>query len=263
MFFKKKLLSENEFAKKFAKELLKKVNGLRITSIRNLEIVAEYKGVNDYKHFLDNCYLEYIGEAKLINEIIERYINAAYEIYLPKENVNPGRIFPIVKDKRFIKGLREANVDFEKSHIFESYNDELFVFYAEDRENTIHYLSKDDLKDINFPIDNLKEKAIENLENSIKIERHGDNGYFMITAGGNYESSLILLNIWDHENFHVKGDFVIGIPSRDVLFVTGTQDSENLHRLYDSVEKINETGDHIVSDKIFELRNGKFEVLQI
>ncbi|OXA73898.1 hypothetical protein B0A67_02245 [Flavobacterium aquidurense] len=261
MFFKKKLLSEDEFAKKFAKELLKKVNGLKITSINNLEIVSEYKGVNDYKHFLDNCYLEYVGEAKLINEIIGRYINAAYEIYLPKENVNSERFFPIVKDKRFIKGLHDTIVDFEKSHIFESYNDELFVFYAEDRENTIHYLSKDDLKEINFPIENLHNKAIQNLSDQLEMNRHGENGYFMITAGGNYESSLILLDIWYHENFAVNGNFVIGIPARDILFITGSKDSENLHRLYDSVKNINETGDHIVSDKIFELRNGKFEVL--
>lgn len=138
----------------------------------------------------------------------------------------------------------------------------MFVFYAEDRENSIHYISKNDLEEINFSIEDLKEKSIENLLNSFEMKRHGENGYYMITIGGNYESSLILLDIWHRENFSVNGDFVIGIPARDILFITGSKDSENLHRLYDSIKKINETGDHLVSDKIFEFKNGKFEVLQ-
>ena len=261
MFFKKKLLSQTEFSEKFSKELLKRVIGLKINSIKNLEIKTEFEGSNDFRHFLDNCYLEYTNEPKAITEIIERYINGACDIYLPKEEVKIERILPIIKDKRFINDLRKINPEFEKNHIYESYNDELFIFYAEDKENSIHYISIEDLKKIAFSRENLKTKAIENLENYISIERHGENGFYMITADGNYESSLILLDIWNKENFPINGNFVIGIPARDVLYVTGNKDSENLNKLYHSIKEINENGDHIVSDKIFELRNGKFETL--
>ncbi|MFQ6602526.1 DUF1444 family protein [Flavobacterium sp. C3NV] len=261
MFFKKKPLKETEFAEKFAKQLLKKIKGLKITLINELEVRSEFNG-GAHKHFLDNCYSEYIADTKSIKKTIEKYIVSIAEIYLPKEFVKVERILPIIKDKRFVKSLEEINVDFRKSHIYEPYNDELFVFYAEDRENSIHYISKNDLEEINFPIEDLKEKSIENLLNSFEMKRHGENGYYMITIGGNYESSLILLDIWHRENFSVNGDFVIGIPARDILFITGSKDSENLHRLYDSIKKINETGDHLVSDKIFEFKNGKFEVLQ-
>jgi uncharacterized protein YtpQ (UPF0354 family) len=261
MFFKKKLLSETEFSTKFANQLTKKINGIKIISINNLEVICEFKEVSDYKHFLDNCYSEYLHDPKKIKEIIEKYVNSGITVYIPKEKIIAERIFPIIKDKRFIKGLKEINVDFEKSHIYEPYNEELFIFYAEDGENTIHYISRKELEEINFPIENLKEKATENLLKNLEMKRHGEDGYYMITAGGNYESSIILLNIWNHDNFSVNGDFVIGIPSRDILFVTGSKDSINLHRLYDSVKSINETGDHLVSDKIFEFKNGRFELL--
>lgn len=82
----------------------------------------------------------------------------------------------------------------------------------------------------------------------------------MLTAGGDYESSLILFDIWDKENFPVNGNLIIGIPARDVILVTGTNDKENIDRLKKSIREINETGDHIVSDKIFEFKNGQFEL---
>lgn len=260
MFFKKKLLSETEFSTKFAKQLAKKVKGLKITLINELDVESEFNE-GKHQHFLNNAYSEYINDSKFIKEIIEKYVNGLSAMFLPKELLDEERILPVVKDRRFIQSLEEINADFEKNHIYEFYNEELIIFYVEDRENSIHYISKDNLEEINFSIENLREKALENLSNNFEMKRHGENGYFMLTAGGNYESSLILLNIWNHENFLVAGNIVIGIPSRDVLLITGSKDSKNLHRLYDSVKNINETGNHIVSDKIFELRNGKFEVL--
>lgn len=260
MFFKKKPLSEIEFSEKFAKQLIKKNKQLKIISINELEVESEFnKG--KHQHFLNNAYSEYISDPKFIKEIIEKYVNGTSAMFLPKELLDVERILPVVKDRRFIESLREINADVEENHIYEFYNEELIVFYVEDRENSIHYISKNDLEEINFSIENLREKAVENLSNNFEMKRHGENGYFMLTAGGNYESSLILLDIWNHENFLVEGNIVIGIPSRDVLLITGSTDSVNLHRLYDSVQNINETGDHIVSDKIFEFKNEKFEVL--
>lgn len=260
MFFKKKLLSETEFSTKFAKQLAKKVEGLKITLINELKVESEFNE-DKHQHFLNNAYSEYIKDSKFIKEIIEKYINGLSAMFLSKELLDEERILPVVKDRRFIQSLEEINADFEGNHIYEFYSEELIIFYVEDRENSIHYISKDNLEEINFSTENLREKALENLSNNFEMKRHGENGYFMLTAGGNYESSLILLNIWNHENFLVDGNIVIGIPSRDVLLITGSKDSKNLHRLYDSVKTINETGDHIVSDKIFEFRNGKFEVL--
>lgn len=262
MFFRKKLLSEADFAAKFAKQLIKNNKGLKIISISGLEVKSEFNE-GKYQHFLNNAYSEYINDSKFIKKIIEKYVISASEMFLPEELLDAERILPVIKDTRFLKSLEDINADFEENHIYEFYNEELIIFYVEDRENSIHYISKDDLEKINFSIKNLREKALENLSNDFEMKRHGENGYYMLTVGGNYESSLILLDIWNHENFLVEGNIVIGIPSRDVLLITGNKDSMNLHRLYDSVQNINETRDHIVSDKIFEFKNGKFIVMEL
>ena len=176
MFFKKQLLSETEFSEKFTKELLKRVTGLKISSIDKLEIKTEFQDSKDFRHFLDNCYSEYINEPKSETEIIKRYVNGACDIYLPKEIIKVERILPIIKDRRFVNELKKINPEFETNQIFESYNDEIFIFYAEDKENSIHYISIEDLKELDFSAENLKTKSIENLENYITIERHGENG---------------------------------------------------------------------------------------
>ena len=112
MFFKKKLLSELEFSKKFSKKLIQKVKGLKIVSINELEIKSHFNE-GDYQHFLDNAYSEYLNEPKFVKEIIQKYLNGISEMFLPEELLKVERILPIIKDKRFLKSLEELNSDFE------------------------------------------------------------------------------------------------------------------------------------------------------
>jgi uncharacterized protein YtpQ (UPF0354 family) len=259
MFFKKKKLTETEFAKKFADQLTESVSGLQIVSINELEIKTEFNGSEDLTHFLDNCYSEYLNDPKDITDIMDRYLIGAKSLYLPKEPINLDRIVPVIKDLRFVSHLKESNLEFEDNHIYEIYNSELYIFYAEDKEHSINYLTQDDFKALGMSYENLKLKAIENLENMVSIECHGDDGYFMLVAGGNYETSLILFDLWDKENFDVKGEIIIGIPSRDLLIITGKDDKENKEKLQNIINEIQESGDHIVSKDMFEFINGKFE----
>jgi len=75
MFFKKKPLKKTEFAKKFAKQLIEKIKGLKITLINELEVRSEFNG-EEHQHFLDNCYSEYIADIKSIKKTIENTLLA-------------------------------------------------------------------------------------------------------------------------------------------------------------------------------------------
>ena len=255
------MLNETEFSTEFAKRLIDKIEGLKIYSIKGLEIQTEYENSNEYKHFLNNCYSEYLREPESIEEVFEKYLNSSNSLYKPNETINISDILPVIKDERFIQSVLEINPDFEKNHTYEKYNDELYIFYVEDTETNINYLTQEDFEKLNIEKSELKKIAIENLTNSIEIERHGENGYFMLLADGNYESSMILLDIWSKENFKVNGEIVVGIPSRDLLIITGKNDTENIKKLKQTINEINENGDHLVSEKLFEYKNGKFETL--
>lgn len=261
-FFKSKSnLTESEFSEKFFTELRKKVNGLELVSINGLEVTTKLKDSDNYRHFLDNSYAEYKNDPKDLKNVIEKYTFSAKDLFLPQEPLQKERIVPVIKDKRYLIESSKIIEDFENTHVYEKYNSELYIFYAEDKENTIGYFTKEEYSKLDSDIESIREIAIENLNSVVsKMERHGENGYFMLTAGGDYESSLILFDIWNKENFPVNGNLIIGIPARDVILVTGTNDKENIDRLKKSIKEINETGDHIVSDKIYELKDGKFEL---
>ncbi|MGM8363833.1 DUF1444 family protein [Flavobacterium sp. ARAG 55.4] len=255
------MLNETEFSQEFAKRLIQKVEGLKIYSINGLQIQTEFENSNGYKHFLDNCYSEYLREPEDIKEIFEKYLNSTDSLYNPKETLKISDVLPVIKDERFIQSIIEINPEFEKNHTYEKYNNELYIFYVEDTETNINYLTQEDFEKLNVNIEELRKIAIQNLSNSIEIEKHGENGYYILLVDGNYESSLILLDIWYKENFDVNGEIVIGIPSRDLLIITGKNDSKNIERLSKKIIEINEHGDHIVSNKLFEYRNGKFETI--
>ena len=255
------MLTENEFSIEFAKRLIGKVEGLKIYSIKGLEIQTEFENSNDYKHFLDNCYSEYQREPERIEEVFEKYLNSSDSLYKPKGTINISDILPVIKDERFIQSILEINPNFEKNHTYEKYNSELYIFYVEDTESNINYLTQEDFEKLNIEKSELKKIAVENLSNSVEIEKHGENGYYMLLADGNYESSLILLDIWYEENFKVNGEIVVGIPSRDLLLITGKNDMENIAKLNKVIVETNQNGDHLVSKKMFEYKNGKFETI--
>jgi hypothetical protein len=188
LFKKRKQLTETDFAKKFVKRLQKKVIGLQLVSINGLEIVTQKGDSKEYCHFLDNSFAEYQNEPDELNEILERYTEASKELFVPKEDVKVERVVPVIKDKRFLTETTKINPLFETDYAFENYNSELLIFYAEDKKNSISYLSKEEIESLNFGSETLRKRAVCNLNSVItEIKKHGENGYYMLTAGGVYE----------------------------------------------------------------------------
>jgi len=60
----------------------------------------------------------------------------------------------------------------------------------------------------------------------------------------------------------VKGDFVIGVPARDMLLITGSNDKANLAGLRKMIKETYEGGDHTISDKLFRWDGKKFVVYE-
>ena len=258
--FLKKKNKELLFTEKYFECLNKLIENLTLIELSELIIKTEYN--DEIKtHYLDNAYSEVLRGSNE-TEIIEKYLESTISLYQPKSKLDTERIIPNIKDSRYLTELKNINNGKIESLVYEKYNEDLYIFYAEDLEHSIEYLNQEDLTENNIQINSLKELSVNNLMDTIpNIERNGDNGYFWMLAGGLYESSLILnSSIWNYENFPVDGEIVIGIPSRDVLIITGSNDADNLKNLKGSVVDINETGDHIVSNKLFVFRNGQFEV---
>jgi hypothetical protein len=82
----------------------------------------------------------------------------------------------------------------------------------------------------------------------------------MLTAGGNYEASLLLLDsIWSGLEKEVIGEVVVSVPTRDLLVVTGSGDSAGLERIKRLAKDASGRLSYRLTPKLFVYRNGKFE----
>jgi uncharacterized protein YtpQ (UPF0354 family) len=145
-----------------------------------------------------------------------------------------------------------------QQHLADRFNNELVVVYAQDDPNRMRYLTTQE--DFGLSRAELKALAIENLKRVLpKIEMRGDDEVMLMTAGGNYEASLLLIDdIWSSGQVKVDGDIVVAIPTRDVLLVTGSRNRAGLKRVRELVAKFVAQGPYELTDTLFRYRDGRF-----
>src|SRR5262249_5928147 len=107
---------------------------------------------------------------------------------------------------------------------------DLVIFYAFDAGSHYQIVAHRDLEQLGMTADELHERALVNLRGlKLDVRAHKGNRIIMLTAGGNYEATLILLpEIWGSVSQMVSGQIIAAVPARDVLDFTGGADREDL-----------------------------------
>lgn len=268
---KQMALSPDAFTDYYVASLKQASPSLEVEVVHELELkVSEEGGDNQFQTFLDNAYAAYINDQEARDEIIEQFVASQIETFEmhKRPGIDPERIVPIVKDRQWMTSVMEAmeenRVDFP-TPLFRTYNSELQVFYAEDSEHNIRYLNTENLEKLPFAEDELYDLACENLKRLLNgnIEVSGTDGIYMLTAGGNYETSLMLFNsLWRGNFLEVMGRTVISIPTRDLLLVTGSEDDEGIERIRQVGEQAMQDTPYCVTPVLFVWEEGKFEVFE-
>ncbi|GAB1448226.1 hypothetical protein MASR2M44_12340 [Bacteroidota bacterium] len=259
--FKKKS-PELAFTQKFLELLQAHVKGIKLEKLEELQVVVNHES-GTFTHNLDNAWAERQLDPSQEADVLARFTKAAVSLYQPDTDFEPSRIVPIVKgvatSHELISQLSEQN----DPYVWEEYTNALSIFYALDQDDSIRYLKQSELNALGIPLEDLRDLAVGNLLNLIPdMERQGEDGYYMLTAGGNYEASLLLADsIWNQENFPVDGELVTAIPARDVLLITGSNHKEGIDQMRKAVEDIYFTGSYSVSPELFVFKEGRFEAL--
>jgi len=262
---KGKFISEKAFTNIFMDSLKKHHPKNEYTIRQDLEIHVKSNG-SDHIHYLNNAYTSYKIEPDSLVTVISMYVKSASDLYKKEEPIQKDKIIPIIKDAGYIDEiaitLNQNNKTNEPvSLVYEKYNSKLVIIYAEDIENGISYFTLDRFKESGINRDSLYSIALKNLDKILPaIQRNGENGYYMLTAGGNYETSLILLNdIWSKQNVPVEGDIIIAIPTRDLLLVTGSKNDEGIKKLKSVAKEAWESGPYQLTPDLFLWNGKKFE----
>ena len=258
-------MDEIEFTAKYLEVVSKRYPQVDYETKENLVLKATFGDKQEITHYLDNAYRAYKIEPTELDEVLETFIKAKADLYNEREEtIDVSRIVPIIKPIQYFDDLKLLGKDVENYQvpelIWEKYNDDLIIVYAEDRENNINYFTQDKFDALNINKDTLLQFAVDNLNNLLpKIEKVGENGNFGLIAGGDYEVSLILMSsLWTKDNFEVDGDIVIAIPNRDLVFITGSNDLNSIEKLKATVEESYETGNYNLTKNFYKWNGTKF-----
>jgi uncharacterized protein YtpQ (UPF0354 family) len=213
---------------------------------------------------LHNAYETYLRAPERRDDIIRSYIGVLVEAVTfgdAKTPLDRSRIVPVLKPLRWVDSARqvqrEAKVEPKPEIVTDAFNSELAIVYAEDRPQSMRYLTtRDDTGDRA----KLRHLALGNLHRLLpKIEmREGADHIFLVEAGGNYEASLLLADgIWSSGQIKVDGDPVVAVPRTDALLVTGSRNRAGIAHLRGVGAKL--AGEpHGLTPALFVYRDGKF-----
>ena len=258
-------MTPGEFTRAFSEALSKAEPGLKVVIVRDLELKVTAADGRDSTSFLDNAYDTYKQDPKAKDDVIKRFVTAGLEtIGTIRDGVDRTRIVPVIKDRPWLEETRQAlmsrGAKEVPEQVYEDFSPDLIILYAEDSPKNIRYLGPKDLELAKIERSELRALACTNLTRLLpKIERHGTNGFYMITAGGDYEASLLLLDpIWSGGQMEVRGDVVVAIPTRDLLLVTGSQNPQGIEKVKQMVKEASTGGSYRLTQKLFVYRNGRF-----
>lgn len=256
-----------EFTQEFVALLRDARPQIRIEVVQDLELRVAGGAGEDATCFLNNAFDLYRQSPADKPSILHHFVASSLEtIDGLLEQFDRSRIVPVIKDRGWLAEMQAAARATGSTQpckqVWEEYNRELVVVYAQDSPANIRYLTPGDLDEHALRREELRDVAIENLRRLLPpIECRGGEGLYMLAAGGNYESSLLLFDgLWDNEALALRGAPVVAIPTRDLLLVTGSHDPVNLARLKEMAGVALSSGAYHLTSHLFLRTGGRFEV---
>ncbi len=206
----------------------------------------------------------YVQDIESLQEILDRYAASLLEsIESDRSTISKSNIVPIVKDSAWLSEVSQAMGGSKlPDYIQRPLVDGLIVIYAEDTTSSIRYIERQSIKEAGIDTDSLEALSIENLLTKLPdVDVQGADGLYIVTADGNYEASLLLVDeIWGEANFDVDGDIVVSIPARDVLLVSGSMETDQLEKLIDLTKSVYEESPYRLTTILYVRRGNKWQL---
>lgn len=259
------LLSPEAFARIYLDSLGKRYPDIAFTLNKDLTIHSKTQG-KTLQLFTDNAYIAYKAMPDSVSGIISGHMAVAGTLLYPRSiAITPSFIIPVIKPADYPEMIQHLDTENKPARLVTApYNDGLIIVYAHDNDSSIQYLTEKDAAALAISADSLKKLALANLGSMMQqVKPLGMGGLYMVDAGGVYEASLLLLpGIWTKEYFSVDGDFIVSVPNRDMLIVTGSHDKANLEKLRQMTANSYQTGSYPVSEHLYRRKGGKFELFE-
>jgi uncharacterized protein YtpQ (UPF0354 family) len=254
------MLTPPAFTQEFARALARTRPSANVSVAGDLKLtIKETDGLVRNIH-LNNAYNEYKLDPQRFDDLVATF-SAIFSQSASKEaGLDRTRIIPVIKDRQWLDELHNTlkAKGVAQQHLADRFNDELVIVYAQDDPNRMRYLTTQE--DFGLSREELRSLAIANLKRVLpKIEMGRVGDVALMSAGGNYEASLLLIDeIWSSGQIQVNGDIVVAIPTRDALLVTGSRSRSGLKLVRELTAKFKAQGPYELTDTLFRYRDGRF-----
>ena len=257
-------MSREEFTRQFAAALLEAMPGSKIEVVNPLQLRSiDAQGVRSTFN-LDNAYNDTLRNPAQADAIIATYVAGLTE-EIGDGPPNRDNIVPVIKDRSFLDEIRRAHRDQPGSapmeNVFDVLNEDLVIVYAEDTPRNIRYFQAADLEKAGIKREDLRELAIYNLQHILPgIELHQGEHVSMLVAGADYVPSLLLVeSLWTGDQLKVDGEFVVAVPTREVLLFTGSKDAAGVAEIARLAREQLAGSSHSLTSQLFVYRDGRFQ----
>jgi uncharacterized protein YtpQ (UPF0354 family) len=252
-------MTEKEFANKYLEALRKKYADVTFTLQPDLSITSTKDG-KESTFYIDNVYAAYKAAPDDIEETINGYVDSDKMAFDEPQHIATANIIPLIKPIEF---MRETAIEGKKLTapiVTDKYNDHLNICYAEDTKEGFRFLTEDTFDSLNISRDSLYNLAIRNLLRILPdIETDRKDGVYKLTAGGFYDASLILVpSLWQSLSM-IDGDWIIAVPKRDFLMLTGSRNKEGIKKMKKIAAEDYQTGSYPISEHLYRWNGSRFE----
>ena len=161
-------------------------------------------------------------------------------------------------------GGRVIELPPETTPVVRRYSDDLCICYTVDCGKHYEYVQECHLPLDGIDRDELHRIGLRNLR--ALVARRGARvqpyqGVFAFLMRGDFEASVILLDdLWDGEfRQFVTGEYAAAIPARDMLAFCDSSSADGVAELQRIIERVQPTGDHLLTKTIYVRRESKWQ----
>jgi hypothetical protein len=139
---------------------------------------------------------------------------------------------------------------------------DIAVILAFDLDDRIQMATEADLQRLELERGEALDRAARNVLEPLEVERHGEGPLYLLTAGGNYESSLLLHpNLWRALGEDLEGEALVSVPCRDLIYFSDGGAEEGEEELRRWTRKAFRQGSYPVSEALLRFTDGGWEPL--
>jgi uncharacterized protein YtpQ (UPF0354 family) len=254
------MLTPPAFTQEFARALARTRPSANVSVAGDLKLTIKETDGLVRNIQLNNAYNEYKLDPQRFDDLVATFSAIFSQSASKQAGLDRTRIIPVIKDRQWLDELHNTlkAKGVAQQHLADRFNDELVIVYAQDDPNRMRYLTTQE--DFGLSREELRSLAIANLKRVLpKIEMGRVGDVALMSAGGNYEASLLLIDdIWSSGQIQVNGDIVVAIPTRDTLLVTGSRSRSGLKLVRELTAKFKAQGPYELTDTLFRYRDGRF-----